>query len=692
MARRTQQKVLTNFKGMNYNIDFPLGEDSLTNYVKNMMIVDGKLVSLNRIGMGGYVSSDEKIDVFYPYTDTTGYDAYILATNKKLWIYQSTNALIDGTHLLGSPAAITNYNLGNAYRWSYETFMDKIYFTAPNTNVQVWDKDFTIAANVLTNPFKDYKPAFTSTDSTGTAFSAKIVRSFNNMLMFFNIGTSYPNTIYYTQIADASKMHNIGSEATTNYTTILDGGDKIVAAERLGSYMVVYKDKSISIMSYTGDSYIFSTSTAVSNKGTLSSGAVIKTTTHHYFISTDHNGLFDGFYRFNGAYAEPLPNMEGIRDLIAKDLDINYQELITGYYIPSERQYVWFIPTLSAGSGRQSKMICYNDDNDTWTIREVKYRTSSPVGDWKYLTGVSEIVLWNNLVKIHNFPLSTTLLYEETVDCDSEPMTITNGDGTISGNPYIYWNGNTISVIGPLVENCLFNGELKILSPSVGQATAIDRDNGYIYISYILTALGSDLSGQCVVKYRSQYSSGDHEDDNGDGVIDASDNITPVTASTAMPVTIDEMTQPYHYFDSPIWGGRVRILLYGGEDGTFLMDGSEDLTKQVYFPWSVIKNGIHFGTVGYNHSLVKRIKVRMSATNVQVGEKIRLRVKSYYEDGTLNFDNVYENTLFEGDNTYNFDFFTTARIIDIELSGGDNGISRVIIYSIIIDNQVAGEE
>lgn len=266
-------------------------------------------------------------------------------------------------------------------------------------------------------------------------FRAKIVKAFENHLQYYNIfdGTSnQPYTSYHSNIADPTDW----TTGDAGFVAKPEGGDGMVTAEPISIYMAIYKKGSIILETYTGDDLKYAYIYQVNNIGAYSSKSVINRGSEHIFPARNKDGLFDGFYIFNGQSAEIITSSLGIRDKVRNNLNATYSELFVGAYLSLEDFYVWLYPGTTSSTYPDTAIV-WNRNEDTWFFWKLNKSTSS------YITALIE--------------------FEKTVS------TTMSGLGT--------WNGGTwtMGTLPHPMGSSAYNGlqRLTLLGDSLGQAFSL---------------------------------------------------------------------------------------------------------------------------------------------------------------------------------------------------------------------------
>lgn len=264
----------------------------------------------------------------------------------------------------------------------------------------------------------------------------RVVTLFNNYLLLMNTiegGTAFPQRVRRCDTADPTNW----TTGNAGFNDIYVSEDFIVAAEALGPYMIIYKDRSITRMEYVGSSEkLFHFEPTISGEGTFSPDGVINLGDIHIMIGNAN------IYEYSGAYSlEPVGDkiwsrMFGVRG----ELNPEFKHRSFGFYV-EELDEIWiFFP---AGAAQlPNKMVRWRQEFDAFSDRNfgrdlVGYgfylaTTARPwsglVGDW-----LQQVWKWNAVSVLANSPI--TLL------CDSVSQVFSYDyvEPLDNGNPINYF-------------------------------------------------------------------------------------------------------------------------------------------------------------------------------------------------------------------------------------------------------------
>ncbi|KKK73575.1 hypothetical protein LCGC14_2892460, partial [marine sediment metagenome] len=129
-----------------------------------------------------------------------------------------------------------------------------------------------------------------------TTFSCRLIRIFKDYILLFHTvedGTAYPQRERWS---DAG-FDNIWNE-TVNFNDFYQNDDWITAAEQLGPYLIIYKDRSIIRQAFLGETdKTWNFVQVVDGEGAVSQGAVANLGNRHIFLGNknifEYRGEFD---------------------------------------------------------------------------------------------------------------------------------------------------------------------------------------------------------------------------------------------------------------------------------------------------------------------------------------------------------------------------------------------------------------
>lgn len=192
--------------------------------------------------------------------------------------------------------------------------------------------------------------------SAPTITKAKFVKTFQNYTILANVvesGTSYFSRFYWSAIKSISSW-----DAADFIDVSLDDGQTITGLKVLGDRLVVFKERSIHVVTFTGDADIpFTVQKSNSDVGCI----------NHFSIQEANNGLIflatDGLYIFDGN------NSYKISDKVTTTLlglATNRFNVACSMYQHNKNRY-WLSLTTSGGSSN-NRVLVWDSFNEAFSI------------------------------------------------------------------------------------------------------------------------------------------------------------------------------------------------------------------------------------------------------------------------------------------------------------------------------------
>ena len=445
---------------------------------------------------------------FYLFQKISGEQVEILATTTNLY-YNYNNVWTSFASSIGCTIE-DRISLNTLY--DSDTFY--LVIGSKNYLAKKWDGTTltTLATDVVT-----WKP--------------KTIVPYQFRLLMFNIdvgGTNKPIRMSYNAPNDISDYSGTGS-ASRNLPQ--GAGSEILNAVPLKNYLGVYKDLSITLLSYVGGDSIFATQVMVDGIGLLAQDAIVNLKTKHLFMGSDYN-----IYQWEGG-GELTPIGNPIKDYIKSN--INKSQKLKCFAVPNyeNTEAHFFMPT--GTSDYPDEFLTYNWTNNTWALNTIDKMSGG--GDIR-TTGTEKMLLGN--------VISTwTTAYEGTVEPDS--ATLGTDKWTLFGTDYG--------------------------SVSAGILT-IDTTANVTYLTEYMQFPNVDFSGGFAIKFKAQVvsSSGDYP-----FIVIAADDINKRTMQlylrddsiydhTAESKICDfDTTDAYHVYRIYILGTTATLYIDGVDKGSW---------------------------------------------------------------------------------------------------------------------------
>lgn len=149
----------------------------------------------------------------------------------------------------------------------------------------------------------------------------------------------------------------IATQCATNRITSIPG--PIRAGRRLGHTIVVYKERGISLGTYTGPPYVWSFNDLPGDIGAVNQECVIPIETAHVFMGPQ------GFFLFDGANLKEIGS-DKIKRWWATRIDMSYMHLSKAFHNPAKGLIYFYYPVSGGSSGVPTECLVYNYRKDEW--------------------------------------------------------------------------------------------------------------------------------------------------------------------------------------------------------------------------------------------------------------------------------------------------------------------------------------
>lgn len=204
---------------------------------------------------------------------------------------------------------------------------------------------------VKTGGTGDANVTFTQFAINANITTAKYVKHYNNYLFLANVtvdGTYYPTRIYWSNLQDTTIW------LTTSFIEVsMNDGQQITGIKVLGDNLIIFKTRSIYVLSFTGDPDV---PFILQGGGKTNSdvGCVAP-----FSIQEVENGLmflsYDGLYYFDGS------NSEKVSDRINPTiLGLNQTRLIQARSLVQHKKHRYMISLASAASNTNDTVITWD--------------------------------------------------------------------------------------------------------------------------------------------------------------------------------------------------------------------------------------------------------------------------------------------------------------------------------------------
>ena len=231
--------------------------------------------------------------------------------------------------------------------------LDNLYITNGVDKIQVWDGEGNLE-DLGINPF--------------TTFTAKCLIGFKSHLIVGNVvedGDPFPYRMRFSQVGNPAEWDDITVNSAGFRNLIEDStNSKIQSFQPIKEALVVYKEKSIYIVTYEGPPNYFVHYQRIPDRGAISPKAVapVLDGNTHLVVSEDNIFLFDGF-NFQ---------VPPIGDRIKKDFysDLNWSQRHKIFTKAFPQRFEAWIMYPSLGSNESNKAYCWNWLTNSWTFHQ----------------------------------------------------------------------------------------------------------------------------------------------------------------------------------------------------------------------------------------------------------------------------------------------------------------------------------
>ena len=182
--------------------------------------------------------------------------------------------------------------------------------------------------------------------------------------------TSNPNRIQWSGINDATSW-TVGTNQS-DYQEFPDGG--FVQGVSGGEIGLVFQDRAIRRMVYTGPPNIFEFQRVSESKGVLMRYSICKSAGVTYFLSND------GFYKIDLSGQMTPIGANKVNATVLADLDIQDPRHMVGVADPVSPRIFWFYKSFNNSSGNFfDKVVIYDWNLDRWSYAELLTNCAAPM-------------------------------------------------------------------------------------------------------------------------------------------------------------------------------------------------------------------------------------------------------------------------------------------------------------------------
>lgn len=246
----------------------------------------------------------------------------------KLFKFNATTEALENKSLAGG--------YSSASKWNFALFGSEVLAVNHAAKVQRW----TIGTSTA---FADLATA---------APVSKFITVVRDFVVCANIG-SLANKVQWSDINDATDWVS-GTTSQADYQIMPDGGN--ITGITGGEFGIVFLEKAIARMSYTGSPLFFQFDTISRGLGCIAGGSIAQYGGLSFFLSDD------GFYQTDGQSVTGIGN-EKVDDWFFSDVNLSDIDSMTSAADPKRKIVVWNYANVAGGRS----IIIYNWQLGKWS-------------------------------------------------------------------------------------------------------------------------------------------------------------------------------------------------------------------------------------------------------------------------------------------------------------------------------------
>lgn len=299
-------------------------------------------------------------------------------------------------------------------RWSHTIAHDANYFTNNGGTALI------ISNNVDTIRYYEGDSADTIavldvSDFASLAYCREIAEFWNHFFVLnYNDGSTHIRSLAYADIGNIDEW----TSGTSGSNTLTDTRGKLLRAKKLGAYMIIYSENTITTCRYLGGVALFVFPTLVYETGLYGEKAIWDFVNVHYFLGTDQK-----IYGYSGG--QQLTHIgEAIEDSMFTSIDATKKDRITVGLDPAKHKLYFLFPTSGTTYAEKAYVYNYKQTPPTWEYHEFgdsirDFSIFSNRADWyadgSQLAGTyaDELVLYADASFTQSgFPIATVLSHD----------------------------------------------------------------------------------------------------------------------------------------------------------------------------------------------------------------------------------------------------------------------------------------
>jgi len=230
-------------------------------------------------------------------------------------------------------------------RWNFIEFGSNCVATNSDGVIQVYDVEVDTAFSAL----------------SGTPPKGKYLAVVGDFLVVGNISTS-ANTVQWSGINDITEW--TAGTAESDSQVIPEGGP--ITGIAGGEYGLVFQERQITRMTYTGPPLNFAFDVFEHTNGTRAQGSIVQEGIYTYYLS------LSGFYRTDGTQSFSI-SPEKVNSYFYGKYDDTLPYKITSMVDPKEKTITWSYVGLDSTDTLPNWLIIYNWELQRWSEAEISH-------------------------------------------------------------------------------------------------------------------------------------------------------------------------------------------------------------------------------------------------------------------------------------------------------------------------------
>ena len=248
-------------------------------------------------------------------------------------------------------------------------------------------------------------------DVGGTPPRAKFISTVKNA--FVVLGNTYdsengemPQRVWWGAAGNAHDWPLLGSndaaEKQSSSVDLLGPAGEVMgfAPELMNADAIVFQERGVRRMTYTGPPTTFSFLPVENARGCVASDSIVVNGGIAYYWGQD------GIYAFDGDEAQPI-GADKIDKTVYDDVDVSNLSRIVGVADPKNKLIIWAYPSRQNSLGNPDRLLIYNWQLDRWSLVELTCETLLKVLSIGYTLDELETILGYLTVDVIPHPLSS---------------------------------------------------------------------------------------------------------------------------------------------------------------------------------------------------------------------------------------------------------------------------------------------